>query len=144
MVPNDQWKEKDDVRPYQMITNDFKHKEHESTPIPPGWLRYGTRDREEMKHMKIDLPKGFYELPLVEVRDEYKDASPVSKRGKRLGFSRRLANRRYRDSPVPLTGIRRRLANRRYRDSPVLLRLLEEIREANRRHQARERALERA
>jgi len=44
----------------------------------------------------------------------------------------------------PLTGIRRRLANRRYRDSPVLLRLLEEIREANRRHQARQRALERA
>jgi len=38
---------------------------------------------------------------------------------------------------------RRRLANRHYSDSPVLLRLLEEIREANRRHQARERARQR-
>merc|ERR1711964_217504 len=41
------------------------------------------------------------------------------------------------DQIHPLVG-RRRLANRRYRDSPVLLRLLEEIREANRRHQARQ------
>merc|ERR1711964_878802 len=59
-----------------------------------------------------------------------------------ISDKRRLANRRYRDSPVlpaiPLTGIRRRLANRGYRDSPVLLRLQEEIREANRRHQARQ------